>query len=367
MAAAATMFAACTQSDFVNEVSETEQAIGFETVANKITRADEKAENSGADYSDGLQAHHEAFTVWGHKFVSNEGISVFANTEVAHDGSNWSYVTADQPLVYWDNGATQYDFYAVAPVKAGFWKLNDNGTANTTNDDYFTTTTAFTVQAHNAASYATSETANVTTSFKGVAEDLMIAAPATVTTYASPVQLHFIHLLSRLNVNVTTGLDGIEIQSITVGNMNSTGSFNENATLLTGETLATGTYSRWNVDDAVISYTAGVKKLTASEKLIAIEALVMPQLAAVENVALNVVDFSSVDEPYLYVEYTLNGEEYKRAYNLADTFNETGDDDLAFNEGWQYTLNLSIGAEAITFTADVAKWADGDTGSQEIN
>ena len=45
MAAAATMFAACTQSDFVNEVSEeAPQAIGFETFVNKSTRA----ENSSA-------------------------------------------------------------------------------------------------------------------------------------------------------------------------------------------------------------------------------------------------------------------------------------------------------------------------------
>lgn len=306
---------------------------------------------------------------------------MFANTKVAHDDSEWSYVTGDQPLVYWDNGATQYDFYAVAPVKASFWTLNNNETQNVTSDDYFTTA-SFTVQAHNAASYKEFSDANITTSFKNVdkAEDLMIAAPATVTVtaYASPVQLHFIHLLSRLNVNVETALAGIKVKSITVGNMNSTGSFNEigkfkeDDTEIDAETLKKGTYSRWNVTEDVISYTTptvaeGEKALTANKKLIAIEALVMPQLAGVEEVKLDVVDFATKKEPYLYVVYTLNGEEYKRAYNLADTFNGTGTDALAFNEGWQYTLNLSIGATAITFTADVAKWADGTPGSQEIN
>lgn len=364
MAAAATMFAACTQSDFVNEVPETEQAIGFETFVNKSTRA----ENSSADYSWSLSDHHLAFTVWGHKKVGATGVKVFEGKEVSYSSSKWAYEGA---LVYWDKGASQYDFYAVAPVKADFWTLNNNATPNVTDDDYITTET-FTVKAHNAASYKGSSDENVTKSFKDVAyaEDLMIAAPATVGSakFGSDVNLQFIHLLSRLNVNVTTSLDGIVIKSIKVGNMNSTGTFDEKRELLTGETLATGTYSRWDVTNDVISYAAGEKALTKNEGVIAIEALVMPQLAAVETVALDVVDFAGKNEPYLYVEYTLNGENYHRAYNLADTFNGTGSDALAFNEGWQYKLSLSIGATAITFTANVAKWADGTpAGTQDIN
>ena len=295
MAAAATMLAACTQSDFVNEVPESApQAIGFKTVASKTTRA----ENSSAEYTWGLADHHKAFTVWGHKLVGTDGINVFNGVKVSYSEGAWSYVADGVNLVYWDKGATSYDFYAAAPVKTDFWTLNDNSTSNTIGDDYITTE-SFTVQPHNAATYQESADENKTKSFYEVedAEDLMIAAPANVVVAGSdltqPVQLNFIHLLSRLNVEVTTSLDGVVIKNITVGNMNSKGTFNEKNTLKEGETLATGTYSRWTLEDGLVVYTAGEKALNKGETLIAIEALVMPQLAGVETINLYDKTFAS--------------------------------------------------------------------------
>lgn len=56
-------------------------------------------------------------------------------------------------------------------------------------------------------------------------------------------------------------------------------------------------------------------------------------------------------------------ETYTVFYNLANTFGKTGTnaDGLAFNEGWQNTLNITIDPLAIEFCANVAEWADYNT------
>lgn len=383
LAAATMMFAACAETDLVNEIAveETPQAISFETFANKATRA----ENSTASYSGDLSSHHESFTVWGYKNVSND--KVFNDVKVSYDdeGSVWDYVTNAVSAVYWDKAASRYEFYAAAPTKANFWTLNSN-TADQA-DDYFTTT-EFTMTSHNAAAnYPESPTQ----SFKEVnnAEDLMIAEKTTVnkttnSTFSGDVSLNFIHILSRLNVTVKTSIANVTVTKIEVGNINSKGTFNENGTFsedvakLTDAAIKAGTTQRWKLveaitDDAtstttpapVISYINSTSKaLTANaDAIIAIEALVMPQTAGTETIDINATTFTEKGEPYLYIEYKINSEEYKRAYNLADAFkgSATTATPVAFNEGWQNTLNLTIGGDKITFTGNVALWADGAT------
>jgi hypothetical protein len=57
------------------------------------------------------------------------------------------------------------------------------------------------------------------------------------------------------------------------------------------------------------------------------------------------------------LEYTIDDEPYKAVYNLAKAFGSTSDP-IAFNEGYQNTLNITIDAEEIKFTADAFVWAD---------
>lgn len=113
MAAAATMFAACTQSDFVNLVPETPQAIGFENYVGKSTRAEI------TDVAD-LETAGGKMYVWGWKTDALStthaifGTVDAAGTEVYYDdaaATKWNY--ADKK--YWDKEST-YDFYAVAPA-----------------------------------------------------------------------------------------------------------------------------------------------------------------------------------------------------------------------------------------------------------
>lgn len=118
MAAAATMFAACTQSDFVNEVSEeAPQAIGFENHIGKSTRA------AITDVDD-LKDAEGGFTVWGYKTsltTPNWGsqTTVFDEQDVTWTAGTWKYA----PLQYWDKLST-YKFYAAAPAGKGAYSID---------------------------------------------------------------------------------------------------------------------------------------------------------------------------------------------------------------------------------------------------
>lgn len=365
LAAAALMFAACAQFDTVNEVPESEpQAIGFDTYAQMTTRA---ASNSGEDYSWDLNDHHSNFYVWGYKNVSDT--YVFNAKEVSYGGSAWSYTGT----VYWDKAATDYEFYAAAPATNGVWILNANTDAK--NDDYFTTN-QLEIKAHNAASHTYQE------SFKDVtnAVDYMIAEPKKVVvesaTLSDPVQLNFIHILSRLNITVskasTLSSQTVTMNSLEVHNVKNIGSFNENAPISHG-TLAGGTYDRWTPTANLATYQALMGEEIAeqpttppTEPEYMLQALVMPQLAMYEdNIKLDGTNVSSTSAPYFTISYTINdginpAETFKATYNLADVFSGTPKKDLYFSEGWQNTLNITITPTEIEFSGNVAIWGEAD-------
>ena len=117
MAAAATIFAACSETDFVNPVPETEQEIGFENHVGKTTRAEIVDEYA--------LAAEGGFVVWGYKTpTANKAwasattifdeVNVFASAIAGVAGANttWTYTNKK----YWDKTST-YNFYAVAPYK----------------------------------------------------------------------------------------------------------------------------------------------------------------------------------------------------------------------------------------------------------
>lgn len=107
LAAATTLFAACVQTDVVNDIPEPQQqAISFDAFANKTTRAE-------IEDDDDLQSVNGGFHVWGYKYRGDEAeYTVFNNEPISWDATNstWSYTNTQ----YWDQTAT-YKFYAVAP------------------------------------------------------------------------------------------------------------------------------------------------------------------------------------------------------------------------------------------------------------
>ena len=358
MAAAATMFAACSQSDVLSEaqVQEEAQAIGFSTYSGKVTRAEN---NNTAVNTSNLEAHHETFTVWGYK--NTHADYVFGGVRVSADGSNWTY----SPKKYWDKAATSYQFYAAAPDN-GLWNLSANGSAQDDDSFYFS---GFSLQGTSLA-HTTHQV-----SFESVADcDLMIASPCTMdrAMYGNDVQLAFNHILSRLNVtvnrgaNLTTNNEELNITSFKVYKLKKTGNFNE--TSATGTELEGGTTKRWS--NVVTEYEiagnalAKVKEDNAANQYI-FQALVIPQEAANEAIDR---DGSSVETaPYFTIEYTIgsgvNAEPYSATFNLAAAFASAG---LSLCEGYENTLNLTIDAETIVFDASVYEWTDKNVNNFDI-
>lgn len=364
MAMAAAMLASCAQTGLVEEIAEEPQkAIGFSTFVDKATRA----ENSGEDYEWDLEGHNTTFKVWGYKDVSTT--KVFNGDVVSHNGSIWIY----NPLRYWDKAATSYNFYAAAPAmnKGGEdinWIIYNNDEANQ-NDDYLALNN-FELKGVNLS----------TNSYDGRLDswkdspsdiDLMIAAPNTVGrsafTTSSFVNLQFNHILSRLNVTLYKASllkdEEVVLKSIVVKGLKSKGSFNENASIAP-DALGSGTTKRWSTEsnscDIVLEGDYTVKENNGTDKYYVIQSLVIPQTSTTESLDLNGTGTKSA--PYFIITYNIGNEKFVAYYNLAAAFTslETPTD-IAFNEGWQNTLNITIQPSKIEFDAKLALWDDNET------
>ena len=376
IAAAATLFAACSSNDVFKEIAD-ENPIGFSTIAQKATRA----ENSQESYTWDLKDHHTTFRVWGYKNTS--ATAVFNGEEVTYSASKWSYTNNR----YWDKAATTYEFYAYAPSATGVFTFNGVSGVSTQNAGYFTIGTAYTIAGENVSpKSSTSTVTSWTTAGATTDVDLMIAdkaqftGDALTTAKGSSVTLNFIHILSRLNITVKTTDDfypkvptgdKIVVNNITVGHMNNSGTFNESSA--SGTTLSNGTSTRWTATgDNDYSYDLNYD--VDQDAKYVIETLIIPQTAGCETIALDgtqvVGDLET--KPFLKVAYSIYNnnksahEDFVQYFNLATLFEKSGAQVLGFNEGWQNTLNITIQPGVISFDAKVAPWDDNDTGSVTV-
>ncbi|MBO5192579.1 MAG: fimbrillin family protein [Bacteroides sp.] len=358
---AATMFAACSQTEVIDEVvdNSTPKAIGFTTYAEGQTRA----ENSDEDYDWDMKDHHSQYTVYGYKTVNGTNHDVFTGQEVN------STTGAYSPTKYWDKAASSYGFFAYAG-EANFTK-NDNGTSDNMEDDYFTID-SYTVPETNLNSDVFS---SFTNSFKDKfhGKDLMIAEECNHTSIGSDVTLNFIHILSRLNVMVKTGFttdayNYIRIKAVEVHNLVADGAFDESK-VTAPATLAGGTTERWEKPatpttvDNKFNHTGRKIGATATNQYV-IQALVMPQIAGYQEINIAGSDAESSKKPYIKITYsvTTGGVEQPNCtyfYNLANAFGLT--EGLAFNEGWQNNLTITITPTEINFEGKVAVWDDNKT------
>lgn len=365
--------AACGNQSMIDDIKSEQAEITFETFAEKQT----KAENSGMTTTSALEGHHETFKVWGAK-VATTHQAVYAAASpgvVTYSTNKW----VANPIKYWDKTATNYYFYAAAPSSPSwalaFTSASDMSDATITLANYKLTgvnvrTTASTTA---TASWQTNGGADL---------DLMIASPCPVdraaynTTTPAKVNLQFNHILSRLNVLVKKGSNiqnsVVSLIELKVYGMNNKGSFNEKPANLTSEQLAAGTVARWATPTVDGTYTPSAIALTATAKdngvtttaQYVLETLIMPQ-----NVSFQAIDASGSDtetEAYVYIKYSIDGEEFYGYYNLAAAFNATADNTetpnvdesiVPFNEGWQNNLTITINPAEIEFDAEVFDWA----------
>ena len=390
LAATTMMFAACAQTDMVNEVvtEEAPQAIGFETFAQKATRAAgerEQAENSTAKYANGLLNHHESFNVWASKKVTTGYVTVYNPGVVEGSLDNSSNeVWTPTSLKYWDKTATSYEFYAAAPALDNSsstygWVWTPIAESNNTTTGGYLTFNNYVLTGASTDNLASVSSQN--DSWKDLTsaadKDLMIADKCPVLkaaynkTTPDAVNLDFIHILSRLNIQVKTTDDAptIVLKGLDVCGLKNKGTFTENATLTTGTTLDGGTYERWGTPTTNGTYTLsaylGANNATSlqltSTAAYTHKYLIIPQTVTGRLANANIAS-APRGESYLKINYTVgtdaDAEDYETYYSLAAAFDQTS---LAFNEGWQNTLTITIAPQTITFTGNVAPWADGTT------
>lgn len=356
--ATAALFAACTNDSVRENIAEDQVEIGFSTYIQKPVAS--KADNSTAETLKDLEAYHQNFVVNGFKTVATTETQVFANQLVTYADSKWGY----SPVSYWDKSASKYSFYAAAPQTVAWTFFND-----ATKGKYYTISD-FTVSGTSLA-LDTLDTPDAAAVFGE--EDLMIATdiPAHTAFTATAVNFTFNHILSRFNIAISTSItDGtVTLKSLTVNGMNNKGSFDESLDSASTD----GSTARWTAlaVDGTYAITAvkgegNAEVVVNEDKQFIYQGLVIPQTAAYESIKLD--GTSDETAPYLNIQYSITtGEgtsaktqDYSYFYNLADLFNGDGSSNLAFNEGWQNNLYITIGAAAINFDAQVYEWATQD-------
>lgn len=368
LAATAALFAACAETELVNEVNTVAepQAIGFETFANKATRA---TENSSAATTWDLEDHHSNFNVWASKEITTGNyVEVWASgtpgTATLVSGS-WT----PAPKKYWDKAALNYHFYAAAPADMGW--IYSNGTPGDGSTGFLKLNT-YTLEgtANDNLATNTDDDHDSWGSTSGNDVDLMIAEECSKDrdSYKSAapanVALVFDHILSRLNILVKkTGDATIVVKALNVCRLNNSGAFNEN-----GATIdpTVGSYGRWTPTSSTYTLSMYGAPLTLSTTAVYThEYLVIPQPQKNTEETVN-QGVAPTTDAYIYINYTVNGEEYHTYYGLAQVFGVAKNSDLPFNEGWQNTLTINIAPDEILFNANVAEWADSTPGSEDI-
>lgn len=318
LAAAATLFAACAETDVLVDLSEKEnapKAIGFETFANKTTRHTNVTT---------MNTYHTTFGVYGY----NDANGLFMeNYKVSYNNSAWGYNGLEggtdgstaQNTKYW-NKLTNYDFYAYAPYTAGVSFANGNLVIPSGN-------------------YAATENLQATfspeqnTSVFSTNIDWMKADPVNDYTHsiAATVPFTFSHMLSKLVVAVqTSGDESIKVTSLSIeGNTYQTGSYNGTVWAPSNDTELTGVVGDITVKD---------------KPYYSMEYLLIPTSSAA---------------PKLSITYQLNGQTYTQSNLPVNNI-------TSFAANTCYTLTVTIGLEAIQFSATAGTWSPNTNGSVSI-
>lgn len=409
--ATAAIVASCAENDSFKEINTQgngDEAISFTSYTSKATRA----ENSQANYSWSFYTHQPDFIVYAYKNPNNAySDQVFSGQIIdANNDGSFAYHTATEAR-YWDkSAATQYQFYAAAPSgNNGNWTFVTSAIVDYATQNLGSFNTTSTLTGVNLRSATTDDSkitslAEATSTFKGTDDvDKLIASPCSgnYPSFVDPsdaskhiVQLHFNHILSKLNVTVKRddilSAKTVKLISIDFYNIKNSGTFTEGAAAADG----TAKMNRWSSQakaqvsnaDVVYSFNNASGVTLDATPIYFVESLVIPQsieaevigydgtvaatyytaadeaedashVEGTEKTAAHAV--SGTDKPYFVISYTINGELFTSYHNLATAFKTTSESTLNFYEAYQNTLNINIKPEQIDFTADVAAWDNG--------
>lgn len=387
IASAAALFAACVNTEILRDYdipqeSENDGAILFTSFADNVTKG--TAENSEALYTWTFYNHQDSFQVWGRKYeqYSHE---IFNGTtvKVERTGSDpdYTYTYTYSPARFWDKAATKYHFYAAAPAQPTGddpeweWEFISEGINSSANLDkgYFKTTSVLNgVNLKHNDNLGTNNTRDTLYNiFKGTNDiDKLIAAPCEVTkTYynrATPpaVNLNFIHILSKLNVTISTSLYDanhdyvVELLAFEIHNMPNAGNFDESRAF-----IETKKAMRWELDDpgTTTKILTGIDDTddgkvvvtlpTAAQaaahrpgaKQYIVESLIVPQEIKYERVALDSLAHDAVDGD---TTYFANWEDYTKSLPI-EALTKAQFDSLYVIDGENYTVKTLAQYQAL--------------------
>lgn len=245
---------------------------------------------------------------------------------------DWTY----SPKVFWDKSATSYAFNAAAPAGIGWKFANDK------------------ISLENFSVDGTSLGASATVDPRAVfgPKDIMISEDIDDwSTYTStPVNLSFIHLLSRLNIGVrkdATTLSGhiVKLKSITVYRLNSNGTFTESAANATSTNP--GGVARWSAPSTGQAYFTEGNGFSSTDTEVTTDfyyvyqALAIPQTVEyASDILLNGTNAAASEKPYLNISYEIGvnytaeeAAEYNAALDgaLAETTSLSSEAAAAYN------------------------------------
>lgn len=359
--AAATMLASCWETERIGNdivIDENPTVIGFNTFSEKATKADPTEID--------LEYYHSSFNVYSTKVSNN---IADATPEVVFDGNlqadlisfdankmapnNWTY----SPYRFWDKQAT-YAFVAVAPNSEIVKYSKADNVADNAATFVTTADTGYTLTGQNLQTSDAPAEAEIRKGFTGAGSgdtDIMTSGKIS-RNGADPVEdvnLEFHHILAKLNIAIAKDptFDNVKviIRKVQVVGLDDNGTYYEG----TSDTESAWTSSKVNDDYKLLWENTNGIELPGStddangKKLYFIESLVMPQ--TIEQ-----------DVEKLIIDYTIvtgtREEKYNYELKLDDGVNNKVFEN--FRERNNYTINLTVRPNIITFDASATLWVD---------
>ena len=354
LAAVAIAAVACSRTYDIAPASD--QAIGFNTWSDVMTKARATANDNTAFQSG------DAFDIYGFKTVGSTNSVVFDGDDVTATVSGSSVTWDYTPHRFWDPAASSYTFFAVLPA-------NQLATADAETGLFVSNDISF--------NDPTNFSNDILVADKNVVNGSSSTSSAPFS-YTNPVQIQFNHVASSVDLFVkqdnklgnavvkVTALSLLKIHNsghFTVSGYSSnipTVTWDENST---PSTLNSGEYvvldASSDSDDVPVTgkttYDNHSASSTTGDAAAIFQGYVfMPQTisAGVQQIKLSYTIQVGSETPNVYTDVVID----IRDFMTTDTDNNSGTNITSWAPKTRYIYTMTIGANAIEFTASVKNW-----------
>ena len=360
LAVAAIALVACSKTFDTHHHGNEGKAIGFGTWTETLTKARATGATATTSFVD-----DESFKVYGTKTKGGTQYVVFNGDVVTADVAStvsWSYVTTR----YWDPSATSYTFYAALPgsMVTAYASLTEDQKTAISSQDY-------PLNGKFYGSFTFSDPTNIT-------NDVMIAEREDVLNdaFGNIVELDFNHIASCVSLyakkdaalsDATVTVTGVKFKNIKKTGDFHVSSYSPVTVAWSGQTSILETEASsgiYNValggDKAVTAhndYTDHAAGAVTGTAVALLEGYVfLPQsfTAATEQILLSYTIQIGTEEANVYTDVPID----LIAFKTTDTDDNSGSAIGSWDAKTHYQYTITIGANAIEFSAKVIAWAN---------